>query len=409
MGASPLSRSRPPETGRFGGSRSCRGIGDRIFRPSTYQAVMSPRFINITVRKLAGICLVFPVFVGVAFAEPTPSWASTPRSTPSSRTLQASLEAVAVNYRISCQSPGAAVGVRTSDGSNHVAVVGQFAPGVVLDRNSQFLAGSVTKLFVATIALQLIAEHRLSLDDVVDRYLRRWPRGSRITIAMLLGHRSGMGDFGNDFSTQQSNLVLSNLSRDFTYSQVLDLVRAVPAVAQPGAIYHYSNANYVVLGAILQRITGQTLGTLIDSRILQPLRLHRTLYGPDNLKKANTITFHGLYDVFRTGTPIDIGGFPRNAALTVDPAGAGMFSSLPDLLTFSSRLFGSDKLLAAQQRSEIDENRKHHKHQRSSSRSSLCHCGTRRCVSWRADHRGVRQRSSNRGCRLVQSTRPRSQ
>lgn len=262
---------------------------------------------------------------------------------------------IAANYRSTCRSPGAAVSVRTADGSSQFGVSGQLAPGVALNRNSQFLVGSVTKLYVAAVALQLVAEGRLSLGTTVDRYLRGWPNGSRITIAMLLGHRSGMGDFGNDFSKQQSNLVLSNLSRQFTYNQVLGLVRAVPPVAQPGAIYHYSNANYIVLGAILQQVTRRTLGTSIDSRILQPLRLHRTLYGPDDLKKANAITFHGLYDVFGNGTPIDIGGFSRNAALTVDPAGAGMFSSLPDLLTFTTALFGSSKLLDARERSELDK------------------------------------------------------
>jgi D-alanyl-D-alanine carboxypeptidase len=267
--------------------------------------------------------------------------------------MQAALGAIADSYRTTCGSPGAAVGVRTSDGSTIFAISGQFAPGVVLNRNSQFLAGSVTKLFVATIALQLIAEHRLALDDTVDQYLRGWPRGAQITIAMLLGHRSGMGDFGNDFSKQQSTLVLSNLNRHFTYDEVLDLVRAVPPVARPGQIYHYSNANYIVLGAIVRLITHRELGTLIYSRIVRPLRLSGTLYGPDHLKKANAITFHGLYDVFGTGTPIDIGGFPRDSALTVDPAGAGLFSTLPDQLTFITALFGSNRLLAAKQRSEL--------------------------------------------------------
>jgi D-alanyl-D-alanine carboxypeptidase len=318
-------------------------------------AVSNPRRLNIATPNLTATCLTLFVLVGAAFISPTPSSASTPGSKPRSSTLQGSLDAIAANYRMACQSPGAAVSVRTSQGSSYFALSGQFAPGVALGRNSQFLVGSVTKLYVATIALQLIAEHRLSLDDTVDRYLREWPRGSRITIAMLLGHRSGMGDFGNDFSKQQADLVLSNLRRDFSYNQVLHLVRAVPPVAPPGAIYHYSNANYIVLGAILQRITHRTLGTLIDSRILRPLRLDLTLYGPDNLKKANAITFHGLYDVFGNGTPIDIGGFPRNSALTVDPAGAGLFSSLPDLLTFANILFGSDKLLATQERAELSK------------------------------------------------------
>ena len=306
------------------------------------------------ITKWATICLLIVAFIGTACSQSVPSSESTSTSLANGRALQASLNKVASSYRMTCRSPGAAVGVRTSHGPSLFAVSGQFAPGVALDRNSQFLAGSVTKLFVATVALQLIAKHRLTLDDTVDRYLQGWPRGDRMTVAMLLGHRSGMGDFGNDFSKQQSALVLSDLNRDFTYRQVLDLVQAVPPVSEPGETYHYSNANYIVLGAILQKITHRTLGALIDSRILRPLRLNRTLYGPDDLKEANAITFHGLYDVFGTGTPIDIGGFPRNSALTVDPAGAGLFASLPDLMSFTADLFGSDQLLGNQQRSELE-------------------------------------------------------
>lgn len=273
-------------------------------------------------------------------------------STPT-RVRQAALDAIAGRYRTACKSPGAAVARRGNDGTTQFAVSGRFAPDVVLDRDSQFLAGSVTKLFVATVAYQLIAKHQLAADDTVDQYIAGWPRGNRITIAMLLGHRSGMGDFGNDFGAQLRDLVLADLDRVFRYDEVLDLVRAVPPVAEPGATYHYSNANSIVLGAILQKVTHTTLGRLFDANIIKPLRLSRTLYGPDDLAAAKAVVFHGLFDVTGTGTPIDIGGFPRNAALTVDPAGAGLFSSLPDLLTFTHALFATDTLLAAPERAAL--------------------------------------------------------
>jgi D-alanyl-D-alanine carboxypeptidase len=272
----------------------------------------------------------------------------------SSAVSRAGLDAIASRYRAACKSPGAAVSVRTGDGAVDYALSGGFAPGVALGVDSQFLAGSVTKLLVAAVAYQLIAAHELSLDDTVDRYVPNWPNGNRITIAMLLGHRSGMGDFGNDFGRQLQALVLSDLKRVFTYREVLDLVRKVPPVAPPGATYHYSNANYIVLGAILQRRTHETLGRLIDARVIKPLRLTRTLYGPDDLAAANKIVYHGLFDVGGTGTPVDIGGFPRNAALTVDPAGAGLFSSLPDLLTLTHALFATDDVLASAQRAGLD-------------------------------------------------------
>ena len=124
----------------------------------------------------------------------------------------------------------------------------------------------------------------------------------------------------------------------------------MPPVAPPGTTYHYTNANYIVLGAILQQVTHETLGQLLDARIIEPLGLKRTLYGPDDLEAADKVVFHGLFDISGGGTPIDIGGFPRTAALTVDPAGAGLFSSIPDLLTFTHALFATNTLLLATSR-----------------------------------------------------------
>ena len=157
-----------------------------------------------------GIGLALLVVVVAGCAQATPTSSAGPRV--SQLAPQAALTKIAADYRTACRSPGAAVGVRTPGGSNQFAVSGRSAPGLALMSNNQFLAGSVTKLYVATVALQLVAEHKLSLNDTVDQYLPGWPRGGRITIAMLLGHRSGMGDFGNDFSQQQSQLVLSNLT-----------------------------------------------------------------------------------------------------------------------------------------------------------------------------------------------------
>ena len=63
------------------------------------------------------------------------------------------------------------------------------------------------------------------------------------------------------------------------------------------------------------------------------------------------MVFHGLFDVAGNGHPIDIGAFPRAAALTVDPAGAGLLSTIPDLLTLTHALFAGGELLAPTQRS----------------------------------------------------------
>jgi len=263
------------------------------------------------------------------------------------------LDAIAAAYLVACRAPGAAVGTENGDGTVSVSIAGELASGRALTADSQFLAGSVTKLFVATVALQLIAEHQLSMTDTIDRFLPGWPSGDRITVEMLLGHRSGMGDFGNDFGAELRDLVLADLSRVFHYDEVLDLVRAVPPVAEPGTTYHYTNAGYIVLGAILQQVTGRSLGQLMQERIIGPLGLEHTIYGPDDLDAAAEIELHGLFDVTGDGNAIDIAGLPVAAALTVDPAGAGVISTLRDLLTFTQSLFGTDRLLGTRERAEL--------------------------------------------------------
>ena len=136
--------------------------------------------------------------------------------------------------------------------------------------------------------------------------------------------------------------------------------------------------------------------------------LTRTLYGPDDLAAANKVVFHGLFDVTGNGTPVDIGGFPRNAALTVDPAGAGLFSSLPDLLTFTHALVrhrrrcwpprnasGLDHAVSTLSAKDLLLERR------------LRDSRARRRVTRRADDRGLRQHARHHGRGLVQPPRSR--
>ena len=88
----------------------------------------------------------------------------------------AHLRSIARDLRTACRSEGAVVGVSGPDGRHRVVASGRFAPGVQLTPDSQYFAGSVTKLLVATVVLQLVDDGELALDDTVDRFLD-WPRG----------------------------------------------------------------------------------------------------------------------------------------------------------------------------------------------------------------------------------------
>ncbi|MGW1889437.1 serine hydrolase domain-containing protein [Streptomyces sp. NPDC002004] len=143
--------------------------------------------------------------------------------------------------------------------------------GSGIHRADRFRAGSITKTFLATVVLQLVAEHRLSLSDTVDQYLPGLVRGHgndgrALTLRALLTHTSGLYDF----------------TADTKGTVPLTPLRAVrTALAHPPAPrgrFTYSNTNYVLLGMVVARVTGHAYATETERRIITPLRLTGTSF-----------------------------------------------------------------------------------------------------------------------------------
>ena len=144
----------------------------------------------------------------------------------------------------------------------------------------RFRIGSITKTFVATLVLQLAAEHRLSLDDTVERWLPGIvPDGDAITVRQLLQHTSGLFDYAADPATFQP------FATDPGYAwHPRDLVAIATAHApnfQPGKGWGYSNTNYVLLGLIVETVTGRPVGQELERRIFRPLHLWATSFDTD--------------------------------------------------------------------------------------------------------------------------------
>ena len=125
---------------------------------------------------------------------------------------------------------------------------------------------SVTKQIIATMAMQDVAAGRLALDAPITRYLPgfRGPTGARITVAMLLGHESGLPDSNaNDGAAFQ---------RGFRGSlDPLTGLCAGPVRDQPGASFYYDNCDYLVAGRLLEAVNRTPLATLLATRITRPL------------------------------------------------------------------------------------------------------------------------------------------
>ena len=180
--------------------------------------------------------------------------------------------------------------------------------------------GSVTKTFVAVVVLQLAEEGRIDLDAGIDRFLPDLPGAGRITPRQLLQHTSGLGEYNNQPA------VLNDMRRHWTPSELIAVAEAAGRVGEPGGPHHYSNTNYIVLGEIIERVTGHSWSDEVRTRIVEPLGLTGT---------------SAITDQHPTGYKLIDGAFV-DTTFSADPsvggAAGGMDSTGRDLLTLAAAL-----------------------------------------------------------------------
>jgi D-alanyl-D-alanine carboxypeptidase len=143
----------------------------------------------------------------------------------------------------------------------------------------RFRAGSIVKPFVATRILQLVEHGRFALDTALPDVLpadvvNRFPSAPKITLQMLLGHRSGLADW----STASTDVAAArDPGRIWTVSESLDLAAAKKTLFAPGARYAYSNTEYTLLGLVIEHATGRTWQQEVTDRVISPLGLEATV------------------------------------------------------------------------------------------------------------------------------------
>lgn len=126
-----------------------------------------------------------------------------------------------------------------------------------------YQSGSLGKQFTAALVLQLSDSGRLSLDDAIRRFFPEGPaRWDSVTVRHLLTHTSGIPDYTDS---------VVDLHRDYTEDQLVTVAAGLPPLFAPGTHWSYSNTGYVLLGALVRRVTGRFYGDLLRERILGPL------------------------------------------------------------------------------------------------------------------------------------------
>ncbi|MEU0740186.1 serine hydrolase domain-containing protein [Streptomyces sp. NPDC006134] len=177
--------------------------------------------------------------------------------------------------------PGALAAFTGRDGHtrDYTAGTADLATGAPVPANGHIRAASNTKAFTAVVVLQLVGEGTVGLDTPVDTYLPALVRGEgidgrRITVRQLLQHTSGLPDYTDSLGGD-------SFARRHVYTEpreLLDLALAHRARFAPGSRWEYSNTNYIVLGLLIQKITGRPVAEVITRRVVEPIGLRHTYF-----------------------------------------------------------------------------------------------------------------------------------
>lgn len=229
--------------------------------------------------------------------------------------------------------------------------VGDLETGQGVPPGAHIRIGSISKVFTATIVLQLAAEHRIDLDKPVQQYLPGvLPAGlPPIEIGQLLNHTSGLpnGVHSPDFGDGSPEWFAANRFKSFTPQQVVDLMAGQPTQFAPGTAQQYNGMNYYVAGLLIEKITGHTFAHEVSSRITRPLGLRDTQVPDADDPRLPGPHSHGYLTVTS----------PDGTAHQVDVteqspwpwAEGGMISTPADLDRFMTALFRGRFLPPAQQ------------------------------------------------------------
>ncbi len=204
--------------------------------------------------------------------------------------------------------------------------------------------GSVTKLMMATLAWQFIEAGELDLEAPIGAYIpeiaARISHGDRITVGMLINHTAGVPDIARDLDFNLA--VINDFSRYWTAEQILTYIEGRPAVHAPGERLSYSNTHTLLIGLIIEAVSGRPHGELLQERLLTPLGMNRTLYYDFDGDFPSAAVAQGYLDFNNDGGAIqNISNLnPGNGW-----AFTGVYSTVMDLYRFMNALLREQTLI----------------------------------------------------------------
>ncbi|MGN6178271.1 MAG: serine hydrolase domain-containing protein [Mucilaginibacter sp.] len=192
------------------------------------------------------------------------------------------------------------------------------------DANTAYRLGSITKMFTAVMAFQLIDEKKLSLNDTLSKFFPDLPNAKRITIRELMYHRSGLANFTSNGSFDDWK------DKPHTHEQLLNFIKQQKTDFEPNAKADYNNSNYLLLGYIIEKITNKPYKELVNKRIISKIGLTQTYYAGTEGKLTEAASYKYFNGKWKADKVVDLNNF----------SGAGaIISTTSDMLKFINALF----------------------------------------------------------------------
>ena len=210
--------------------------------------------------------------------------------------------------------------------------------------NGRFRVGSVTKTITATVVLRLVAEHRIGLDAPVAGYLPEFGLDPRITVRMLLQHKSGVfnqtGEYYPDGTVVpgvpwSGKEWVDNRFHDYQPADLVRFALSKPARFEPGTAWSYSNTNYVLARLLIEKVTGRSYVEETRRLVLRPLGMRGTVM-PGASPEIPGPHAHAYYRYSDAGQDRTVDVTRQNPSWV--NAGGDMISTTKDLATFFSAL-----------------------------------------------------------------------
>lgn len=272
-----------------------------------------------------------------------PVLAQTPAVT-DSPALRQKLQAKLDEWHKNGKFPGATVGVTLADGASFGLATGHsdLQSNKPMRPGDLMMAGSVGKTYAAAVAMQLVREGKFALDDRIEKYLGsepwflRLPNAKDITIRQLMNHTSGLVRY--EFKDQFTKDLTANPGKTWKPQELIAYILDTQAPFEAGKGWDYSDTNYIVLGMIMEKVTGKKFYDLAEKRVLTPLKL-------DNTRPSDSREIKGLVQGY-AGADNPFGGKDaviENGKFIINPqfewTGGGYAATTQDLARWAKMMY----------------------------------------------------------------------